>query len=124
MRERRGTSAGVRRVGGVPRQGDENGVWGMETGAKRKQNGNTKREKWKWAKVGTDAEGKTKTNMRQAVRLSLSKFDRKNLFLCRHVEAISDLLFSSVRLSALAIMQLFRVRQRSRLLELVVRFSR
>ena len=120
----------------MPRQSDEHGGSGDGTGAWRKQNGNTKgengakretktgkkREKKREKKgekmeVGNiDAEGKNKkqTCGRLYCSVYLTKFDRKNFLLCRHVEAISDLLFSSVRLSALAISS-FSVRQRSHL---------
>ena len=67
----------MRRVGGVPRQGDEHG--GPGDGNK---NGNTKGEEWRWGKVGTNAERKTKTNMRQAVRFSLfNEVRQEELFL-------------------------------------------
>ena len=45
LRKRRGTSAGVRRVGGVPRQGDEHRGPGdgNKTGTQREKNGSGQR---------------------------------------------------------------------------------
>ena len=54
------------------------GVRVMQTGAKRKQNGNTKGEKWRWAKLGPDAEGKTIPTCHVMVSMALTNQRRSS----------------------------------------------